>query len=233
MTGLNSNLPDSRGQTGTKDFPGVGKEHPSRGQTSQKVTVIMNIIHECRAQRANEVLRRPFKITGLTKFLGVFLILGALSSTVQAASVTLAWNRSADPSVTGYNLYYGGTSGTYTNKMSAGLATSAVTSGLLVGVTYYFAATTHNAAGLESPFSSAVPYLVPTQPQRVLVRAMPAGQFALTVTGTVGHTYNIQATQDFKTWTIIGTVTVDATGSLNFTDTNAPSFSRRFYRTQG
>ena len=62
---------------------------------------------------------------------------------------------------------------------------------------------------------------------------MPAGQFALTLTGTVGHTYNIQATQDFQTWTIIGTVTVGASGTLNFTDTNAASFSRRFYRTQG
>jgi hypothetical protein len=53
------------------------------------------------------------------------------------------------------------------------------------------------------------------------------------VTGTVGHTYDILATQDFKAWTVIGTVTVGASGTINFTDTNAPSFSRRFYRTQG
>ena len=188
---------------------------------------------ELQLHRAADTVRWPFKITGLTKFLGGLLILAALSTTVQAASVTLAWNPSPDPAVAGYNLYYGGTSGNYTNKVSAGLATSAVTSGLLVGATYYFAATTYNAAGMESPFSGEVPYIVPTQPQRVQIRAMPAGQFALTVTGTVGHTYNIQATQNFKTWTIIGTVTVGATGSLNFTDTNTASFSRRFYRTQG
>jgi hypothetical protein len=60
-----------------------------------------------------------------------------------------------------------------------------------------------------------------------------ARQFILTVTGQVSHTYDIQATQDFKTWTVIGTVTVGTTGSLNFTDTNAPSFSKRFYRTRG
>jgi hypothetical protein len=60
----------------------------------------------------------------------------------------------------------------------------------------------------------------------------PTRQFVLTVNGPVGHTYKIQATQDFKTWTVIGTVTVGASGSLNFTDTNAASFSRRFYRTQ-
>ena len=193
----------------------------------------MNIIHERRVQRSNDVLRRSFKTTGRTKFLGALLILSALGTTIQAASVTLAWDPSSDPIVTGYNLYYGGTSGTYTNKVSVGLATSAVTSGLLVGVNYYFAATTYNAAGMESPFSGEVRYTVPTQLQRLQVRALPGGQFALTVTGTVGHTYNIQATQDFKIWTLIGTVTMGASGSLNFTDTNATSFSRRFYRTKG
>ena len=193
----------------------------------------MNIIHERRALGANDILRRPFKITGLAKFLEGLLILAALGSTIRAASVTLGWNASTDPLVAGYNIYYGGTSGTYTNQVSVGLTTSAVTSGLLVGVTYYFAATSYNAAGMESLFSSQVSYTVPPQSQGVQIQTMPAGKFSLTVTGTVGHTYNIQATQDFKTWTIIGTVTVGATGSLNFTDTNAASFSKRFYRTQG
>jgi hypothetical protein len=31
--------------------------------------------------------------------------------------------------------------------------------------------------------------------------------FMLTVTGQIGHVYTIQATQDFKTWTNIGSVT--------------------------
>jgi len=53
------------------------------------------------------------------------------------------------------------------------------------------------------------------------------------VTGPVGHTYDIQATQDFVTWTVIGIVTMGASGTLNFTDTNAAAFSRRFYRTRG
>ena len=64
-------------------------------------------------------------------------------------------------------------------------------------------------------------------------RVTKARQFILTVAGPVGHVYDIQATQDFKTWTVIGTVTVGLSGSLDFTDTNAASFSRRFYRTHG
>jgi hypothetical protein len=76
-------------------------------------------------------------------------------------SVTLAWNASTDPIVAGYNIYYGGASGTYPNEISVGNATNATISGLVEGTTYYFAATTYAASGMESPFSSEVPYLVP------------------------------------------------------------------------
>jgi hypothetical protein len=193
----------------------------------------MNIIYKHRAKRAHDVLRRPLKITGLTKFLGGLLILAALGSTVQAASVTLAWNRSANPDVAGYNIYYGGASGAYTNEVSAGSTTNATISGLIPETTYYFAATTYTSVGAESTFSSAVPYNLPPLPQGVKLLVTPAKQFIVTVTGPVGHTYDVQASQDFKTWTVIGTVTVGTGGSLNFTDTNAASFSRRFYRTRG
>ncbi len=160
------------------------------------------------------------------------MILAALSQTVQAGqSVTLAWNRSTNPIVAGYNVYYGGASGTCTNEISAGNATNATISGLIPGTTYYFAATACAASGLESTFSSEVSYTVPILPG-VQLRITPTWQFILTVNGPVGHTYDIQATQDFKIWTVIGTVTVGATGSLNFTDTNAASFSKRFYRTR-
>jgi hypothetical protein len=295
---------------------------------------------------AGDAVHRPFRITGLMKFLGVLLILTSLIISVQATgSATMAWNRSTNAIVAGYNVYYGGKSGTYTNKICAGNATNATLSGLVQGTTYYFAVTTYTSSGVESPFSSEVSYLVPLNipivnyaptlnalgcltinsnagPQTVNLTGITSGasnevqtltvtatssntnlirlptvvytssntngtlsfapltnkngtatitvivndggasnnltsqsfvvtvglapplsrmqvsvtqgrQFILTVTGQVGHKYDIQATQDFKTWTVIGTVTVGATGFLNFTDTNAPSFSRRFYRTQG
>lgn len=81
-----------------------------------------------------------------------------------SGSVTLAWNRVADPIVAGYNVYYGSKSGGYTNEVNANNATNITISGLISGVTYYFAATTYSAAGMESPFSSEVSYLVPTIP---------------------------------------------------------------------
>jgi hypothetical protein len=193
----------------------------------------MNIIYERRAQRANDGLRRPFIITGLKKFLGELLILAALSTTVQAGqSVTLAWNRSTNAIVAGYNVYCGGASGVYTNMTNAGSATNATISGLVEGTTYYFAATAYSSLGVESLFSSEVSYTVPILPG-VRLRVTPTRQFILTVNGPIGHTYDILATQDFVTWTVIGNVTVGTNGSLNFTDTNAASFSKRFYRTRG
>ncbi|MGO8837376.1 MAG: fibronectin type III domain-containing protein, partial [Limisphaerales bacterium] len=82
-------------------------------------------------------------------------------SAFAAGSVNLAWNPTTDSTVVGFNIYYGGASATYTNEFSVGMATNATISGLVPGATYYFAATTYNAAGLESPFSAEISYLVP------------------------------------------------------------------------
>ena len=89
------------------------------------------------------------------------LIFMPFSAPAATASVTLAWNSSTDSTVAGYNIYYGGASYTYTNKISVGQATSVTISGLVQGTIYYFAATTHSASGTESPFSSELAYLVP------------------------------------------------------------------------
>jgi hypothetical protein len=79
----------------------------------------------------------------------------------QPQAVTLIWNPSTDPSVTGYNVYYGVASRTYTNKLDAGSATNVTVKGLIRGSTYFFAATAYNLLGVESDYSSEVSYAVP------------------------------------------------------------------------
>jgi len=93
-----------------------------------------------------------------------------------SGSVMLAWNSVSDPRVAGYNVYYGGASSTYTNKISAGASTSITISGLIPGTTYYFAATTYSTNGLESPFSSEISYLLPTNsvPVKTAIAMSPA-----------------------------------------------------------
>lgn len=61
----------------------------------------------------------------------------------------------------GYRLYYGAISQQYTNFVDPGPLTVATVDGLSGGLTYYFAVTSLNSAGLESDFSGEVAYLMP------------------------------------------------------------------------
>jgi hypothetical protein len=200
----------------------------------------MRTIFRQKADRSDGALGWSVRIIGFRRALEVILSFVLLHSPGQALSaiippeqnVTLAWNRSSDTNVTGYKIYDGVASRTYTNMIDVGIATNATISNLVQGATYYFAATAYDSLGLESGFSSEISYTVPTTLPGVQLRVTPTKRVILTVTGQAGHTYDIQATQDFTTWTVIGTVTMAASGSFNFTDTNAPSFSRRFYRTR-
>jgi hypothetical protein len=190
--------------------------------------------------RTSGVLGWPSRITGLTKVLGGILFFALLHHPVQTlgatvpagSSVTLTWNPNMDPNVAGYNVYYGVASHAYTQMVNVGNVSTATISGLVEGATYYFAVTAYDSLGQESDYSNETSYTVPAALAKVQLRSAPAGQFILTLTGPVGRTYEILATQDFTAWTVISTVTLGATGSLDFTDTNAASFSQRFYRTQ-
>ena len=79
-----------------------------------------------------------------------------------AGNVTLAWNENADPIVTGYNIYFWIKGGNSTNRISVGKATNVTISNLVNGATYFFAATTYGASGVESPVSAAAVNQPPT-----------------------------------------------------------------------
>jgi hypothetical protein len=113
------------------------------------------------------------------------------------------------------------------------MVTSLMIPNLVIGATYYFAETTYSAAGAESALSGEVAYTVPMPSAGLQLGVTPARQFVLTMTGPVGHSYDIQATQDFITWTVIDTVKVGTNGSFTYTDKKAAKFKKRFYRTRG
>ncbi|MCL4789632.1 MAG: cadherin-like domain-containing protein, partial [Verrucomicrobia bacterium] len=92
----------------------------------------------------------------------VFIFTLALAQLpVSAANVTVQWDPSPDPSVVGYNFYYGVASRTYTNIINVGNATIVTVSNLVAGTTYYFAATAYNILGIESVFSDELVYTIP------------------------------------------------------------------------
>jgi len=81
-----------------------------------------------------------------------------------ATDATLTWVPSPNPAVVSYHLYYGGSSGNYTNMISADHATRVTVRGLIPQATYYFAVTVCSSSGLESFFSSEVSYRIPAIP---------------------------------------------------------------------
>ena len=159
-----------------------------------------------------------------------------LSATVSPEqNVTLAWNPSSDPTVVGYNIYYGGASGNYTNTLSAGNATNMTISGLVEGATYYFAATTYNSSGVQSQFSNEAVYTVPgVVTANGLVfgpsKLLPNGQFQLTINGGVsGHSYVLLASTNLVVWTPI-TGFVNTNPPIILCDPAAANYPSRFYR---
>jgi len=105
----------------------------------------------------------------LAAFLLAFLLVGlvsyasALPSTNTVKSVMLVWNPSPDSSVTGYRVYYGVASRSYSTMIDTGSSTNLVITNLVRGTTYYFAATAYNPDA-ESDYSAEAIYTVPGIP---------------------------------------------------------------------
>ena len=97
------------------------------------------------------------------------VLVGCAQSVIAAQQVGLAWNASTDSSVSGYRIYYGPSTGYYTNAVTAGNVTSVTIAGLVDGATYFFAAKSYNAAGVESGFSNETIFTgSPAQPGKIL-----------------------------------------------------------------
>jgi hypothetical protein len=141
-------------------------------------------------------------------------------------SVTLSWTPSLNLNVIGYKIYTGTASRQYSITNNIGLLSSTTITGLVRGQTYYFAATTYDLLGRQSALSSEVTYTVPPR-QALLGSATKVGkQFSFIVSGLTGSNYVVQASADLLKWVTLQTNQAPFT----FVDTNAASFSRRFYR---
>ena len=75
-------------------------------------------------------------------------------------SVSLAWQPSTDPILSGYKIYYGTASQTYNNVVAVGNVTTATISNLTGGKAYYFTVMAYDGKGVTSQVlteTSAVP----------------------------------------------------------------------------
>ena len=84
-----------------------------------------------------------------------------LASDAPPQSTTLAWKPSISAGVAGYNIYYGGATGNYTNRMDVGLATNGVVTNLLAAANYYFVTTAYTSSVMESDYSNEAVWQCP------------------------------------------------------------------------
>lgn len=135
----------------------------------------------------------------------------------QANTLTVVWNPSPSPGVTGYALYWGLSDDACTNRIVVRNVTSVTLVGFKRSATYYLAVAAYDATGEESPWSNRIQYsrapvvmpVIPSttvtnllQVQRMnLIGATPV--MRLSFTGQAGGSYRLQATEDFQHWDVL------------------------------
>src|SRR5262245_26295130 len=95
------------------------------------------------------------------------LFLG-LEGTLQAATLTLAWNPNTEPDIAGYVISYGTQPNSYTTSIDVAKTTSKQLTNLVDGTRYYFAVKAYNTSGqfsgLSTEISGVTTPSAPTEP---------------------------------------------------------------------
>lgn len=147
-------------------------------------------------------LRPPPVLCGFSKrlrhtaiLIGCLSLIALATSAQSQSSVTLAWDPDPGSAIAGYRLYDGTASRTYTNVIDVGNATTNTVSGLISGVTYFFAVTAYDTNGLESDYSAEVGYTVPlpTNSPPVIVLTSPANGTVYTEPATISLSASVTA----------------------------------------
>lgn len=184
----------------------------------------------------------------IVKFLLTSIAIAFFSSSAKASVnqnsgqfVQLAWNPVFGKNIVGYNLYFGGQSGSYTNRLLLGNVPTAFFNGA-PGTTYFFSVKARDTAGGESGPSNEITYTFPSlsvasvhlnlnlgaQPAPTLVVGMSNG-ITITSSDVVGSQWVLEASEDLRNWR---TVAAGSNSTVNTTvvSNGAPAL---FFRLKG
>ncbi len=165
----------------------------------------------------------------------VILVLVLATNSLNAGSVTLAWNPSSSSGLTNYTVKYGTASGSYTGRVDvSGVTTNATVGGLATGVNFYFVVTARSTNLMESDPSNEISYRLPTtgtntQPTAngltVLVREDQATAVTLTGSDPDGDPLAFQVIASPATGTLSGTApNLTYTPSANYSGSDSFTF---------
>jgi hypothetical protein len=151
------------------------------------------------------------------------LVFSALLMVTQSFALTLkvAWQPSPDTRVTGYRLFYGQSSGSYSRMMDAGGQVSCTLSDLSPGLTYFFAAAAYDAGGNQSDYSEEISYTVPVVSGNNAPTAVN-GTLSLTEDGE--GTGTLQASDPDGDALTFSIVTPPTRGALTWIDASSGAF---------
>ncbi len=106
-----------------------------------------------------QCLQRP--LSSPARSILVLALLVLCAAPAFAGTVTVTWDRNAEPNVVGYTVFWGNQSGVYTFSQAVGNVTTYTVNDLTPGLTYYFAVQAVSADGLTSPLSQEVSTTIP------------------------------------------------------------------------
>jgi hypothetical protein len=196
-----------------------------KNHVASSITLTIITAATCRFTHAPERLRAAIRSSAL--FVFAFVLAGSLRA---SQSVSLAWNPVTTTPVAGYAVYAGTNVGVYASRFDVGTNIDITLTGLKEGHTNFFAVVAYNSARTESPASPATSYIVPGL-VRLAGPSKPGSPATLSFPVAVGHSYQIQASTNFQTWTNIGQTTTSTSNAwFSFQDPQSSSFSKRFYR---
>lgn len=156
-------------------------------------------------------------------YLGIIALL-ILSTIAQAGDVSLAWDASVTPTVTGYKVYVGNAPRTYGTPITIGNQTTYTVTGLNPG-TYYFAVSAFDAQANESGYSNEVTtaiYAALTLTGPSVTNGIGGVAFSAAMTASGGKT---PYTYSITTGTLPNGLTLNAsTGMITGTPTKAGAF---------
>jgi hypothetical protein len=196
------------------------------------LAVLPNAIRAMNAGWSSQPGHRMKSRSGIVAALIVAICRASQLFAGSAIPLTLEWQSSYDPSVTGYALYYGVNGGPATNRMDVGLATSVVLRDLMAQTDYAFYMVAYNADRVESDPSNELLFTAKA------ISALRMGQFVagrMSVSFDVapGAACHVEYTDTLSppNWKLLATAIADSNGLVTVIGPALPvPGTSRFYR---